>query len=511
MIKIEKKPVQQKWVMVGIGGGGGKVAADFILHSRYMRYVVSSVHFLNTAGEDLANLRQTRLEKAFQNEWIWDVREKNIKKTGIPVDFIKFAFFGTGNNFVKSRELFEKYILDSQEFHSREEHAMPEEYPVEELEPEPRAAEQEYIKGEGEYDLGLLQSFSDSEESDLDSQEPSEQTPIEAGGLRNLYSDLIGVQNAILVHSLGGGTGGGSAPLMARWIKENAGYEDRKPTVISVCFLASIMDGPLRMANSLHNLMKISKEADIVLLFSNEILLKSSSDGKTEEERYLHMNERIIKAVDVLLSPTAVSELGGCVSVEFDLNNLKTYLRMILDDGGSSFPLNIAIPFVSIEGEKNVAAPVAFNYALGAEQVPIFKGSLLSMVPFFLSSSREVCREEFHNENFELYTKQIEVKGLQDSYDLPLESITGVADFEFRKDSKGIDVLALGLAKLNLDEYEDVLRSPRVMVKWGEFLQKEQVTSDRLTQRVKEWIDTYNQKIDEFNKSMAEYNRREAK
>lgn len=511
MVNIEMNQ-RQKWVMVGIGGGGGKAAADFILHSRYLRHVVSSVYFLNTAGEDLRNLEKTRLEKAFQNQWIRVMGEDGGKK-GIPIDFIRFAFFGTGNNFVRSQELFEKYIIQSQEFSGRMEPNVIDSRMEPNLMEEPLEKPGIQIKEKSGYDLSILESLSKGEEKKTDLElSDEEESPVRSGGLRNFYNDLIGAQNVILVHSLGGGTGGGSAPILARWIRENAGYEDREPTVISVCFLASKMDGPLRMANSLHNLMKISREADIVLLFSNEILLSGFSGGKTEDkqdgDRYLQINEKIVKAIDVLLSPTAVSELGGHVNVEFDPHNLKTYLRMIFDDGGSPFPVNVAVPFVSVEEEKNLAAPVAFNYALGSEQVPICRGSLMSLVPFFLSSSSDMGREEFHHENLELYDKQIEVKGLQENYKLELESVTGVSDSEYRKSSKNIDVLVLGLAKLNFEDYEEALESPRVQVKWAEFLGDKEETSARLTQRVREWMDKYNQKVDEFNSRMAEYKRR---
>jgi hypothetical protein len=503
---------RQKWVMVGIGGGGGKAAADFILYSRYLRHVVSSVYFLNTAGEDLRNLEKTRLEKAFQNQWIRAMGE-DFGKKGIPIDFIRFAFFGTGNNFVRSQELFEKYIIQSQEFSGRMEPSVIDSRMEPSVVEEPLEKPGIQIKEKSGYDLSILESLSKNEEKKTDLElSDEEESPVRSGGLRNFYNDLIGAQNVILVHSLGGGTGGGSAPILARWVRDNAGYEDREPTVISVCFLASKMDGPLRMANSLHNLMKISREADIVLLFSNEILLSGFSGGKTEDkqdgDRYLQINEKIVKAIDVLLSPTAVSELGGQVSVEFDPHNLKTYLRMIFDDGGTPFPVNVAVPFVSVEEEKNLAAPVAFNYALGSEQVPIYQGSLMSLVPFFLSSSLDMGKEEFHHENLELYDKQIEVKGLQENYKLELESVTGIADSEYRKSSKNIDVLILGLAKLNFEDYEEALESPRVQVKWAEFLGDKQETSDRFIQRVREWIDKYNQKVDEFNNRMAEYKRR---
>jgi hypothetical protein len=57
MAEPEQKEIQQRWIMVGIGGGGGKVSADFILKSRYLRQVVDSVYFMNTAGEDIVNKR----------------------------------------------------------------------------------------------------------------------------------------------------------------------------------------------------------------------------------------------------------------------------------------------------------------------------------------------------------------------------------------------------------------------------------------------------------------------
>ena len=504
---------QRKWVMIGIGGGGGKVAADFILYSRYLRHIASSVYFLNTAGEDLSTLKEVRLKKVYENQWIWDIMDGKTGKTGLPVDYIKFGLHGTGNNFVRSQQLLKKHILESTEF-SSERHTKEKINDLErsrDTEKNPVTEKKEQNGEKGRYDFDLLTSLS---ESGTDSH-PIEKNRVllEIGGLHHLHNDLIDAQHVFLVHSLGGGTGGGSAPLLARWIKEKFGQGLTEPTVISICFLASKVDGPFRMANSLHNLMNISREADIVLLFSNETLLKDINieevgNEEKKEEEYLRMNERIVKAVDILFSPTAAPELGGCVNVEFDPQNLKTYLRMIFDEGGSPFAVNIVVPFISIEEKRSLSVPIAFYYALGAKQVPIFKNSLMNLVPIFLSSNMKICKEKFFSDNLDIYNDQIRARGLQSDFDVMMESLTSVADPEYKKGSQDIDVLALGLAKLNLEQYRKVLEHPMVLTRWANFYKGTSKTAEGQARKIMEWMDTYNKKIDEFNEKMANYSRK---
>lgn len=486
MAEAEQKEIQQRWIMVGIGGGGGKVSADFILKSRYLRQVVDSVYFMNTAGEDIVNLRDERLKEAFRDKWIIDLTGE--KKMGnpngitpgevIPIRFIKYSFYGTGNNFVRSRKLIEENVLKGEE----------------ELKSETK---------KGSKRKEIIEGLSKQEESDMErihSEEREEYEYMYTGDIETLKDDLKTSQNVILVHSLGGGTGGGSAPVLARWIKENT-KGIREPTVISICMLASALDGPLRMANSLNNLMAISKEADVVILFSNDILLKSIGDRESRKMRERIMNEKIVEAMDILLSPMVCP-----CSVEFDSNNLKTYLRMIFyNDEKVDIQLNIVIPFVSVKEEKAESAPVALNYALGAPQVPICNGSLISLVPFFLSSNEKIADEDFHYKNLNIYCRQVEVKHLQGKFKIDLQSVTGVHDSNHGDGKKNVDVLALGLGKLDVESYITNLDHPFVKTKWNEFLREDDKTYEERVEDIRMWMNKYMRNVDSIVSDMTEW------
>ena len=481
--------IKQRWIMVGIGGGGGKVSADFILKSRYMRQVVSSVYFMNTAGVDIVTLREKRLKEAFDRKWAVDVTGGGLPPSNgaIPVRFIRYSFHGTGNNFVRSRRLLEMNVLGERmeegvsitktEGGSKRKilEGLAEKEPIQEKKVEPKTEEKPKTKGEQEF--------------------------MHPGDITSLKADLIESQNVIIVHSLGGGTGGGSAPALARWIKENAIAEYREPTVISLCMLASKLDGPLRMANSLNNLMAVSKEVDVVICFSNDVLLENIGKIKSRETIEKIMNEKIVEAMDILLSPM----VGEC-SVEFDPNNLKTYLRMsFYNDKKLDIQLNVVAPFVSIHEEKAESAPVALNYALGAPQVPIHNGSLISLVPMFLSSNPDISEEYLHHKNLKIYGRQVEVKHLQDRFKIELQSVTGVHDRDHGDGGKSIDVLALGLGKLDLDEYLHNLDHPHVKAKWNEFLMENGKMHEEKADEIRIWLQKYNQKVDTMVDKMREW------
>ncbi len=98
----------------------------------------------------------------------------------------------------------------------------------------------------------------------------------------------------LIVAGLGGGTGSGGAPVLARRLKTL--YSE---PVYGLGFLPAKEEGGLYALNAARSFMTLVKEVDNLFLFDNDLWKK---EGETLEDAYGHMNDEIVRRFGVLIS-----------------------------------------------------------------------------------------------------------------------------------------------------------------------------------------------------------------
>ncbi|GBE54005.1 MAG TPA: cell division protein [Euryarchaeota archaeon] len=111
----------------------------------------------------------------------------------------------------------------------------------------------------------------------------------------------------VIVSSMGGGTGSGSAPIVAKYLKKT--YSEN---VYIIGVLPADNEGGIYLLNAARSLKTLSKYADALILVDNGVFL---NPGESLKEAYSRINNEIVKRFDVLfrageiVSPDHVPEL----------------------------------------------------------------------------------------------------------------------------------------------------------------------------------------------------------
>ncbi len=111
----------------------------------------------------------------------------------------------------------------------------------------------------------------------------------------------------IIVSSMGGGTGSGSAPIVSKYLKKT--YSEN---VYILGVLPADNEGGIYLLNAARSLKTLSKYADALILVDNGVFL---NPGDSLKEAYLKINNEIVKRFDVLfrageiVSPDHIPEL----------------------------------------------------------------------------------------------------------------------------------------------------------------------------------------------------------
>ncbi|GCC11698.1 cell division protein FtsZ [archaeon] len=96
----------------------------------------------------------------------------------------------------------------------------------------------------------------------------------------------------IIVSSMGGGTGSGSAPIVAKYLKKT--YSEN---VYVLGVLPADNEGGIYLLNAARSLKTLSKYVDAMILVDNGVFL---NPGESLKEAYLKINNEIVKRFDVL-------------------------------------------------------------------------------------------------------------------------------------------------------------------------------------------------------------------
>ncbi len=96
----------------------------------------------------------------------------------------------------------------------------------------------------------------------------------------------------LIVSSMGGGTGSGSAPIVAKYLKKN--YSE---PVYVLGVLPADIEGGVYLLNAARSLKTLAKYADALILVDNGVFL---NPGEGLKEAYARINLEIVKRFDVL-------------------------------------------------------------------------------------------------------------------------------------------------------------------------------------------------------------------
>jgi len=127
----------------------------------------------------------------------------------------------------------------------------------------------------------------------------------------------------ILSYGLGGGTGTGSAPVIARIAKNvRSNFGNRPPIIISVCTFPFIVEGEQRENNAALGLKKIRQYSDTVIMIDNEKI--------REHFGILPVNEAFSSADELVISKfikglTDTLSNAGVINIDFaDISRIMT-------------------------------------------------------------------------------------------------------------------------------------------------------------------------------------------
>jgi cell division GTPase FtsZ len=460
--KSQKAQKEKKILVLAVGGGGGRVAADLLKGSDHFRKLVSSVYFLNTNEKDLDEIFDIDLKRLEEDliEVIAPLTNEKPNSDLIPVRRWWYGHTGAGGDFVRSRKMILYWLF-------------PEKYKEE--------AQKRGLTAE-EVEAGERRAEITSEEY--------EEFTAEAEDIMNtMKREIIESDMILLVHSLGGGTGGGGTPILAKYVDEEIKSEYmRDRSIMSLCFLADLHEEALTKANSVRNLMEISKYVDMVFLFSNENLIKQIRKEETVREGvekrivFRELNSQIVNAVEILM--TAMYE--DKTTKPLDFHDLHTF--------SLGLPTNVIIPFLAPDHREHLKV-VCIDRALDFPLVSILNDLVMKVLPIMVSNKPGI-------ENIETHPKEMYEEILSKKLMIDMRGYTG--DIRGVLDDNGGDSLKsliLGFGLTDLRAYVDSV--DMAAYQWKAFHEEAMIDEPRESTRVlideiREWYKKYQDDVETF-------------
>ena len=123
----------------------------------------------------------------------------------------------------------------------------------------------------------------------------------------------------LIIAGLGGGTGSGGAPVLARRLKTL--YNE---PVYGLGFLPAKEEGGLYALNAARSFMTLVKEVDNLFLFDNDLWKK---EGETLEDAYNHMNDEIVRRFGVLIGAGERTNRGDVGQMVVDSSEIINTLK----------------------------------------------------------------------------------------------------------------------------------------------------------------------------------------
>ncbi|KQP14408.1 cell division protein FtsZ [Pseudorhodoferax sp. Leaf267] len=206
----------------------------------------------------------------------------------------------------------------------------------------------------------------------------------------DIRNAIAGAHMLFITAGMGGGTGTGAAPVIARVAKEMG--------ILTVGVITKPFDfeGPKRMANADAGLTELEANVDSLIVVLNEKLLEVLGDDATQDEAFAHANDVLKNAVGGIAE---IINVPGHVNVDFE------DVRTVMGEPGKAM-MGTAVAAgpdrARIAAEQAVACPLLEGIDLsGAKGVLVLitaaKGSLkLSESRLAMNTIRAYASAEAH-------------------------------------------------------------------------------------------------------------------
>ncbi|MBY0329017.1 cell division protein FtsZ [Patescibacteria group bacterium] len=238
-------------------------------------------------------------------------------------------------------------------------------------------------------------------------------------GMRAAEETMAEIQDAIkgadmvfIACGMGGGTGTGAAPIVARAAKE-AGI-----LTVGVVTKPFFFEGNQRMRLAEGGIAELEKEVDAIIIIPNDRLLAIAGKDTTFKDAFAKCDEVLLQAVE------GISELiasPGIINVDF------ADMKSVLTDAGTAL---MGVGFANGDGRAEKAAIQAINSPLLDISINGARGVL-----FAISSNDDLTMAEF----------QDAAKVITESIDKDARVIIGtILDDRMKKGEMKITVIATG-------------------------------------------------------------------
>ncbi|MDR1981424.1 MAG: cell division protein FtsZ [Tannerellaceae bacterium] len=239
--------------------------------------------------------------------------------------------------------------------------------------------------------------------------------------IRQLLSD--GTQMAFITAGMGGGTGTGAAPVIARFTKE------MNILTVGIVTIPFAFEGEPKILQALYGVEEMRKNVDALLVISNERLL----DIYAEED----MDTAFAKADDTLT--TAVRSISEIITAEGKINLDFADVRTTLKDGGVALMSN-----GFGEGENRFQR--AIDHALNS---PLLNNNDVSM-------ARKILFNISYSDELKMLTREMrQVNTFMEGFDTSkIKVIWGYSKDQTLGRKIKITILASGFGRKNIPEMD---------------------------------------------------------
>ena len=272
--------------------------------------------------------------------------------------------------------------------------------------------------------------------------------------IKNLFND--GTQMVFVTAGMGGGTGTGAAPVVARTAKEMG------LLTVGIVTIPFLFEKRKKIIQALEGVEEMRKSVDALLVINNERLREIYTDGMTT------LKDAYAKADDIL--SIATKSIAEIITMEGIINLDFRDVKKILKDGG------VAIMSTGkARGEKRLK--IAIENALHS---PLLNNNDIvnaKKILFNISASEKAPI---------LIEEMGEIDAFMDSLDPNIEVIWGQADDPTLDDEVKITILATGFGASSVPGMSEMMeeRSKEEQERIEEEEAKEQERIDRIYGRV---------------------------
>lgn len=243
--------------------------------------------------------------------------------------------------------------------------------------------------------------------------------------IRNLFSD--GTQMVFVTAGMGGGTGTGAGPVVARVAKEMG------LLTVGIVTIPFLFEKRKKILQALQGVEEMRKSVDALLVINNERLREIYADGITSLE------EAFAKADDIL--SVATKSIAEIITMKGVINLDFRDVKKILKDGG------VAIMSTGIaSGEKRLKHAIE-----NALHSPLLNNNDIvnaKKILFNISASEDAPI---------LIEEMSEIDSFMDSLDPNIEVIWGQAKDQSLGENVKITILATGFGRSSVPGIEDML------------------------------------------------------